>query len=262
WFVWQHHLFMSGINADMRPLYMLTTEMISIPTGFIYLVAMGTLWKGKIRLTVPMLFTLAFYLNFLIGGVSGVFLSDVPADVTLHGSFFVQAHFHYTIMGGLIFAFFGGIYYFLPKMTGYEMNKTLGWIHFWVMFIAFNVTFIPLFIVGWLGMPRRYFEYAAKWTTLNDIATIGAYVIGVSMVIFVVNFVYSMVIVRKRTVDNPWFSRGLEWQVPSPPPVDNFARIPFVLSHPYEYGHPEELPVADMRGVPSLEIPAGVPGGR
>ncbi|HEX3492142.1 MAG TPA: cbb3-type cytochrome c oxidase subunit I, partial [Streptosporangiaceae bacterium] len=114
-FVWQHHLFDSGINPDMRPLFMLTTELISIPTGFIYLVAMGTFWKAKIRLTVPMLFAIGMYFNFLIGGISGVFVSDVPVDTTAHGSFFVLAHFHYTIMGGLIFAFFGAIYYWLPK---------------------------------------------------------------------------------------------------------------------------------------------------
>ena len=253
-FVWQHHLFMSGINADMRPLFMLTTELISLPTGFIFLVAMGTLWRAKIRLTVPMLFTIALYLNFLLGGISGVFISDVPADVTLHGSFFVQAHFHYTIMGGLIFGFFGGIYYFMPKMTGYELNRTLGKVHFWMMFVAFQVTFIPLFIVGWLGMPRRYFEYSPKWQTLNDISSIGAYVLGVSMLVFVVNLVYSSIIVRIPAEENPWHSRGLEWQVSSPPPVDNFARIPLILSHPYEYGNPEDIPVADLAGVPHPDV--------
>ncbi len=125
-FVWQHHLFDSGINPDMRPLFMLTTELISIPTGFIFLVGMGTLWKAKIRLTVPMLFCLAFFFNFLIGGISGVFLSDVPADTTEHGSFFVMAHFHYTIMGGLIFAFMAGCYYWLPKMLGVKLDERLG----------------------------------------------------------------------------------------------------------------------------------------
>ena len=147
-FVWQHHLFDSGMDPDMRPLFMLTTELISIPTGFIFLVAMGTFWKAKIRLTVPMLFAMAFFVNFLFGGISGVFLSDVPADTTAHGSFFVMAHFHYTIMGGLIFAFFGGIYYWLPKVMGITMNERLGKIHFWTMFIAFNSTFMPLFAVG------------------------------------------------------------------------------------------------------------------
>ncbi len=259
-FVWQHHLFMSGINGDMRPLFMLTTELISIPTGFIYLVAMGSLWRGKIRMTVPMLFVVAFYLNFLIGGVSGVLLSDVPSDVTLHGSYFVQAHFHYTIMGGLIFAFFGAIYYYVPKMTGYQMNKRLGLIHFWIMFIAFQFTFIPLFIVGWFGMPRRYFEYSPQWQTLNDVASISAYVLGFSMIVFVVNFLHSTVIVRRRAEANPWRSRGLEWQVSNPPSLDNFERIPLILSHPYEYGNPDELPVADLAGVPSPEqLAVGLP---
>jgi cytochrome c oxidase subunit 1 len=250
-FVWQHHLFMSGINGDMRPLFMLTTELISIPTGFIYLVAMGTLWRGKIRLQVPMLFIVAFYLNFLIGGVSGVFISDVPADVTLHGSYFVQAHFHYTIMGGLIFSFFGAIYYYLPKMTGYKMNHKLSLVHFWLMFVSFQCTFIPLFIVGWYGMPRRYFQYSPQWQTLNDVASISSYVLGISMAVFVINFVHSMVIARHRSEPNPWNSRGLEWQVSSPPPPKNFDRIPLMLSHPYEYGNPEEIPVADLGGVPS-----------
>ncbi len=125
-FVWQHHLFVSGINPDMRPLFMLTTELISIPTGFIYLVALGTFWKAKIRFTVPMLFALGMYFNFLIGGVSGVFLSDVPADTTEHGSFFVMAHFHYTIMGGLIFAFMGGLYFWLPEDDGDHAQPEAG----------------------------------------------------------------------------------------------------------------------------------------
>ncbi|MGZ6643442.1 MAG: cytochrome c oxidase subunit I, partial [Solirubrobacteraceae bacterium] len=116
--VWQHHLFVSGMNADLRPFYMLTTELISIPTGFIFLNGIGTLWRGRLHLTIPMLFSLAFFFNFLIGGLSGVFLSDVPSDVTTHGSYFVMAHFHYTILGGLVFAFFAAIYYWLPKMTG------------------------------------------------------------------------------------------------------------------------------------------------
>ena len=150
-FVWQHHLFDSGINPDMRPLFMLTTELISIPTGFIYLVALGTFWKAKFRFTVPMLFALGMYFNFLIGGISGVFLSDVPADTTEHGSFFVMAHFHYTIMGGLIFAFMAGLYYWLPKMMGIRLNQTLGKWQFWTMFIFFNSTFLPLFAVGMAG---------------------------------------------------------------------------------------------------------------
>jgi cytochrome c oxidase subunit I len=254
-FVWQHHLFDSGMDPDMRPLFMLTTELISIPTGFIFLVAMGTLWKAKLRLTVPMLFAMALFINFLFGGISGVFLSDVPADTTAHGSFFVMAHFHYTIMGGLIFAFFGGIYYWLPKVMGITMNERLGKIHFWTMFITFNSTFMPLFAVGMMGQPRRVFEYAQNLQTLNDWVSISAFCLGGSLFIFIFNFVMSTVVWRKRAPQNPWNARGLEWQVSSPPPAENFKNIPVVLAGPYEYGDPNALPVAD------LNPPAGVIGG-
>jgi cytochrome c oxidase subunit I len=254
-FVWQHHLFMSGINPDMRPLFMLTTELISIPTGFIYLVALGTFWQAKIRLTVPMLFAMGMYVNFLFGGISGVLLSDVPADTTGHGSFFVMAHFHYTIMGGLIFAFFGGLYYWLPKIMGITLNQRLGKIHFWTMFITFNSTFMPLFAVGMLGQPRRVFEYARNLETLNDWVSISAFCLGGSLLIFVFNFVMSTVVWRERAPQNPWQARGLEWQVSSPPPPDNFTHIPVVLAGPYEYGDPNALPVAD------LNPPAGVIAG-
>ena len=245
-FVWQHHLFDSGINPDMRPVFMLTTELISIPTGFIFLVALGTFWKAKIRFTVPMLFALGFYFNFLIGGISGVFLSDVPADTTEHGTFFVMAHFHYTIMGGLMFAFFGGLYYWLPKIMGIRLNLTLGKIHFWTMFVFFNSTFLPLFAVGMAGQPRRVYTYARSLETLNDWVSISSFLLGVSILIFVANFVYSTVIVRVREEGNPWRSRGLEWQVASPPPPGNFTRVPVVLSGPYEYGMKDAPPVADL----------------
>ena len=252
-FVWQHHLFVSGINPDMRPVFMLTTELISIPTGFIYLVAMGTLWKAKIRLTVPMLFTLGMYFNFLIGGISGVFLSDVPVrHHRARVSFFVMAHFHYTIMGGLIFAFMAGCYYWLPKMMGIKLNQTLGKWHFWTMFIFFNFTFLPLFAVGMAGQPRRVFEYARNLETLNDWVSISSFFLGGSILLFVINFVWSTVIARVREEGNPWQSRGLEWQVPSPPPPGNFAHVPVVLSGPYEYGTPGAPPVAD------LDPPTGV----
>ena len=251
-FVWQHHLFDSGINPDMRPVFMLTTELISIPTGFIYLVALGTFWKAKIRFTVPMLFALGMYFNFLIGGISGVFVSDVPADTTEHGSFFVMAHFHYTIMGGLIFAFMGGLYYWLPKMLGVKLNTTLGKWQFWTMFIAFNSTFLPLFAVGMAGQPRRVFEYALNLQPLNVWVSISSFFLGGSILLFVINFVWSTVIVREPETGNPWQSRGLEWQVASPPPPGNFERVPVVLSGPYDYGVKEALPVAD------LNPPAGV----
>jgi cytochrome c oxidase subunit 1 len=207
---------------------------------------MGTFWKAKIRLTVPMLFALGMYVNFLFGGVSGVFLSDVPVDTTSHGSFFVMAHFHYTIMGGLIFAFFGGIYYWLPKMTGIRLNEKLGKWHFWTMFIFFNSTFMPLFVLGELGQPRRVFEYARNLETMNDWVSISAFCLGASLLLFLFNFVMSTLFWRQRETGNPWRSRGLEWQVSSPPPPDNFKYVPVVISGPYEYGDKNALPVADL----------------
>jgi cytochrome c oxidase subunit 1 len=225
---------------------------------------MGTLWKAKIRFSVPMLFALGMYFNFLIGGISGVFLSDVPADTTEHGSFFVMAHFHYTIMGGLIFALMGGIYYWLPKMTGLSLNQSLGKAQFWLMFVSFNSTFLPLFAVGMAGQPRRVFEYARNLQTLNDWVSISSFFLGASILLFVINFVWSTGFARVRAPANPWRSRGLEWQVPSPPPPGNFARIPVVLSGPYEYGTKDALPVADLNPPPGVlaEATGGIPQAR
>jgi cytochrome c oxidase subunit 1 len=243
-FVWQHHLFDSGINPAMRPIFMLTTELISIPTGIIYMVALGTLWRARMRLAVPMLFALGMYFNFLIGGVSGVFLSDVPADTTEHGTFFVLAHFHYTIMGGLMFAFIGGVYFWLPKMTGIRLSERIGKWHFWTMFVAFNSTFLPMFALGLAGDPRRVFEYARNLQTLNDWVSISAYVLGGSILIFIANLVYSLLFARVPAGDNPWAARSLEWQLPSPPPAHNFAVVPTVTNWPYDYGNPDAAPVA------------------
>jgi cytochrome c oxidase subunit 1 len=237
-FVWQHHLFVSGMNADLRPFYMLSTEIISIPTGFIFLCFMGTLWKGRMTLTVPMLFCLAWAFNFLIGGTSGVVLSDVATDTQLHGSFFVMAHFHYTIMGGLIFSFFAAIYYWVPKMTGLRFNETLAKWHFWLMFLAFNSTFLPLFALGIMGMPRRVSTYEASLVPLNTWVSISAFVLGFSMLIFIANTVYSMIFARVPAEVNPWRSKSIEWQIPHPVPVNNFEQIPVFDSDPYDYGTP------------------------
>ncbi|MGZ4173123.1 MAG: cytochrome c oxidase subunit I [Solirubrobacteraceae bacterium] len=245
--VWQHHLFVSGINANLRPFYMFTTELISIPTGVIFLIAMGTLWKARIRFTVPMLFALAFFFNFLIGGLSGVYLSDVPSDVTTHGSYFVMAHFHYTIMGGLVFALIAGLYYWLPKMTGLKLNERLGKLHFWTMFIFFNLTFFPLFAAGLLGMPRRVSSYNSTLHSLNVFVSIMAFCLGASMLIMLANFVWSLVLKRERAESNPWQALSLEWQLPSPVPVHNFDEIPIVTGTPYEYGVPNAVPVAELR---------------
>jgi len=251
-FVWQHHLFVSGINGDLRPFYMLSTELISIPTGFTFLCGMMTIWRGNIRFTVPMLFCLAWFFNFLIGGLSGVFLSDTPSDVTTHGSFFSMAHFHYTIMGGLVFTFFAAIYYWLPKMTGWQLNERLAKIHFWTMFLFFNSTFAPLLAAGFLGQPRRVVTYASGLQFINDWVSVSAFCLGISMLIFLFNLVWSLGFVKKPAEANPWASRSIEFQLPSPVPVHNFDRIPVFSSDPYGYGE----------GPPPQLIPAGAPAGR
>ena len=245
-FVWQHHLFQSGINPDMRPLFMLTTELISIPTGFIFLVGMGSLYKAKIRFTVPMLFCMALFFNFLIGGVTGVFLSDVPVNVTVHGGFFVLSHFHYTIMGGLLFAFMAGLYFWLPKMTGRMMNERLGKWHFWTMFIFFNLTFFPMFIIGLLGQPRRVFTYAHNLQALNDFSSISAFLLGASFILFAFNLMWSMYISPVKAPANPWDSLGLEWQTANPVPLYNFERIPVIMTDPYRYSEPGAPAFADL----------------
>jgi cytochrome c oxidase subunit I len=233
--VWQHHLFVSGMSADLRSFYVLSTEMISIPTGLIFVCALGTLWRGRVRLTVPMLFCLAWIFNFFIGGITGIYLSDAPTNTTDHGSFFVIAHFHYTIMGGLIFALFGGMYFWLPKMTGRMLNQFMGKVHFWLMFLAFNSTFLPLFAAGMLGQPRRAIDYPHSLTFLNEWASVSAWVLGFSMLIFLANVAYSLVIARIPAEENPWASSSLEWQTASPPPAHNFDVIPRI-GVPHVYG--------------------------
>ncbi len=235
-FVWQHHLFVSGLNADLRPFYMLSTELISIPTGFIFVCAMGTVWRGRVRYEVPMLFCLAWVFNFLIGGLSGVFVSDVPSDVTTHGSYFVMVHFHYMVMGGVIFAFFAAIYYWLPKMVGLQLNERLSKLHFWLMFISFNSTFAPLFAIGFLGQARRVVTYPSNLQFLNDWVSVSAFVLGFSMLVFVANFVWSLAITRVPAEPNPWHSKSLEWQTPTPVPLHNFDTIPVIDGDPYPYG--------------------------
>jgi cytochrome c oxidase subunit 1 len=235
--VWQHHLFVSGMAADVRPFFMLSTELISIPTGLIFVAAIGTLWRGRIRTTVPMLFCLAWLFNFVIGGVTGIYLSDAPTDTTSHGSFFVLAHFHYTIMGGLVFTFFAALYFWLPKMTGRMLDQTWGKVHFWLMFLGFNGTFLPLFVAGLAGQPRRVVTYPENLQFLNEVASVSAFVLGASMLIFVANVVWSLLIARTPAPDNPWAATSLEWQTSTPPPPHNFDVVP-VVGAPHDYGVP------------------------
>lgn len=237
--VWAHHMFVTGWSPIASGPFMLTTELISIPTGIVFLGAVGTLWRGRAWMTVPMLFVLAFLWNFVIGGVTGLYLADVPTDVQLHGSLFVTAHFHYTLMGGGMMGFFAAVYYWYPKLTGKMYNDTMARIQFWMIQIGFNMTFLAMFYVGLQGEPRRVGDYAAKYATGNAIATLGAFIIAASMVLFWYNLVMSK---RRgpRAEENPWHAQTLEWSVPTPVPLENFEHIPVVVSGPYEYGVVED----------------------
>lgn len=254
--VWSHHEFVSGWAQELRGYYMATTEAISIPTGLVFLAAIGTLWRGRIWITIPMAWCLAFIFCFLIGGLSGVYLSDVPADVQLHGSFFVTAHFHYTIFGGSLMAFFGAVYYWFPKMTGRYMNERLGWINFWGVFLAFNGAFLAMFWVGIEGMPRRIADYSPIFAQTNFIISIFAFLIGIFVAVFFYNLVFSW-FAGEKAVANPWGSKTLEWQVPTPVPLENFEEIPVVTSAPYNYGERGQEPPPGAGREAPVPTPAG-----
>ena len=234
-FVWAHHMFVSGIDSDLQTLFLISTEIISIPTGLIFLSALGTIWMGRLWLKPPMLFALAVIFNFLIGGVTGIHLADVPTDLALSDTYFVVAHFHYTIIGAEIFALFGGIYYWFPKITGKMYDDGLATLHFWMMFLGFNFTFIPMFQVGFAGMNRRVATYTPDLQDLNVFISIAGFALGASFIVFVFNIVKSAFSGQPAPAD-PWQARTMEWATESPPPLENFPSPPVVISGPYEYG--------------------------
>lgn len=235
--VWAHHMFTSGMSPSLRGPFMATTELISIPTGIVFLSALGTIWEGKLWLRTPMLFALAVVFNFLIGGITGIFLADVATDIQLQDTYFVVAHFHYTIMGGEIFAFFAGIYYWFPKVTGRMYNERLGRIHAVWMWLAFNVVFLVMFWPGINGMNRRIATYEPALQSVNRVVSVGAFILGASFLLFIGNMLRSA-ISGEKAPSNPWNARTLEWEVPSPPALHNFPVIPEVVGHPYDYGVP------------------------
>jgi cytochrome c oxidase subunit 1 len=236
--VWAHHMFVSGMPSSLLGPFLVTTEIISVPTGFIFLSAVGTLWMGNLWLKPPMLFAMGVIFNFLIGGVTGIYLADVPTDLSLSDTYFVVAHFHYTIIGGEIFGLFAGIYYWFPKMTGRMYNERLATLHFWMMFIGFNLTFLPMFVAGLDGMNRRVATYTPDLEGLNVFISIMAFSLGSSFLVFVLNMVGSLLGGEKAPAD-PWRARTLEWQTSSPPPVENFPSPPVVDGGPYDYGVPD-----------------------
>jgi cytochrome c oxidase subunit 1 len=237
WGVWAHHMFASGIGPVATSAFGISTMLIAVPTGVKIFNWLGTVWGGAVRLATPMLFSLGFIAMFTLGGLSGVMHSIVPADSQQTDTYFVVAHFHYVLFGGLVFAIFGGFYYWWPKAFGMMLDERLGKLNFWLMLIGFNLTFFPMHIVGLEGMPRRTYTYGKGlgWDTLNKMETVGGFIIALSVLVFIVNVVRTKVRGVKAPED-PWDARTLEWSTPSPPPEYNFAVVP-IVTHRDEFWH-------------------------
>ena len=211
-----HHYF-TAMSAARMPIFMVLTETVSIPTGFIYLCAIGTLWGGRLRLTAPVLLTLMAMMNFLIGGLTGLFNADVPADMQLHNTYWVVAHFHYTMLGGVIFSWLAALYYWFPKVTGRMVNEFWAKFHAWWFFVTFNMTFLPMFVLGIEGMNRRIAVYLPYLHRMNEFVSISAFLLGAGFLIPLVNLLVSWRS-GKKAPQNPWGSKSLEWHSPSPTP--------------------------------------------
>jgi cytochrome c oxidase subunit 1 len=241
--VWAHHMFTVGMSAYGNSFFVFTTVAIAVPTGIKIFNWLGTMWGGKIQLRVPMLFCIGFLFQFLIAGLTGIMLGTAPFNWQLSGSYFVVAHFHYVIVGGIVFALFGAFYYWYPKMSGRMYNETLGKLHFWLFIIGFHLTFDFMHIPGILGMPRRIYTYepGRGWETWNLIVTIGAFFQAAGILVFVFNFLWSL---RKGEPagNDPWDAWTLEWSTSSPPPDYDFATTPVVRSRRplWDLKHPED----------------------
>jgi cytochrome c oxidase subunit 1 len=228
---WAHHMFTTGLPPLLEAFFILSTMIIAVPTGVKIFNWIFTMMGGSLEFPTPMLFSIGFISMFIIGGITGVFQAILPIDRQVHDTYWVVAHLHYVLFGGSVFGIFAGLYFWIPKATGWMLDDRLGKLHFWTMFVGFNLTFFPMHILGLLGMPRRYFDYPADrgWTELNEIATAGALLIALAVMFFLINLVVS----ARRKVkagDDPWEANTLEWATTSPPPVYNFARIPEVHS--------------------------------
>ncbi len=231
--VFVHHMFVAGIDPALQIFFMSSTMLIAVPTGVKVFSWLGTLWGGSLRFKTAMLFALGFLAVFTIGGISGVFLGSVPVDIQLSDTYYVVAHIHYVLVGGALFTFFAAAFYWIPKMSGRLMSEKLGMIQFLIFFVGFNLAFYPMHQLGIEGMPRRTFHYvqSPEWGFLNLVSTIGVYLIALSIVIFIFNFLSSIVMKGGKIADDdPWEADTLEWATSSPPPPYNFARIPVVHS--------------------------------
>ncbi|MFD1988898.1 cbb3-type cytochrome c oxidase subunit I [Paenibacillus nicotianae] len=231
-FTWAHHFFTMGSGADVNAFFALSTMLIAIPTGVKIFNWLFTMYRGRIRFDLPMLWTIGFIPCFIIGGMTGVLLSVAPADFQYHNSYFLIAHFHQVLIGGVVFGYFAGMYYWWPKMFGFKLNETLGRWAFWFWNIGFYVCFMPQYLLGLMGMTRRIstFDWDTGWGPLNVVSTMGAYLMGVAFLFQVLQIAYS---IKNREVDTTgdiWDAHTLEWSIPSPAPEYNFAVVPVVDS--------------------------------
>ncbi|HEY7713574.1 MAG TPA: cbb3-type cytochrome c oxidase subunit I [Candidatus Binatia bacterium] len=242
WIVWGHHMFVSGMNPLLGTAFMMTTMVIAVPSAIKTFNWLGTLWGGSIRFTSPMLFALGFVSNFVIGGLSGIFMASTPVDIFIHDTYYIVAHFHYVV-AGIVFALFAAVYYWFPKMFGRKMNEGMAKIHFVLTYIFFNGAFFPMHFLGVGGHMRRIYnptqyEFLMPLQDWNVFITVSALLLGASQIFFLANFIWSLVAGQKAE-KNPWQANTLEWSAPTPPPHGNFEVQPVVYRGPYEYSSPE-----------------------
>jgi len=246
--VWAHHMFTSGTPPWMRLFFTIATAFIAVPTGIKFFNWLATLWGGKISLNSAVLFSCGFIVNFVLGGITGVALAQVPFDVHVHDTYFVVAHFHYIVYGGSVFVIFASIYHWFPKVTGRMLDENVGRFHFLLTFIGFNLCFAPQHWLGLNGMPRRVAEYDPQFALVNQISSVGALLMALSTLPFLWN-VFASARSGQIAGDNPWRALTPEWLTTSPPPVENWKGEPPLVTHPYGYGIPaDQIDLKDASG--------------